>query len=291
VQLDIGGTLKFTLKGADMPHNGARWDSSPAPWCSLYHPGGGSITASASVTAGLSTALSAAATAGSDVIDLVSTTGCQRWRDYLVGPNASGQHEFSILDKVSTDTVTTLAPLKYTYAAGNNFKSHDLTLTLTSGWCATPERNCRAEWGFYIGGVKYKRSTIYHCSRYCPTLTIGEDDIESIVPNARRMISNDQRIGLILNHLWERVILRDISRFFNPSAIASGEAEEEAVIYKFRWYIAAQNKKKEEAEYWDEKYIEALDAVRESYLDLDESGGQSDDEIADSLMSRTILRC
>ena len=285
-----GGIISHDM--VDLPSDFSRWDASPAPTVTLFAPGGGTIVASATASTVDATTLASAAPAATNDIALATTAGVLRWEPYVVGPNAAGQAEWCILDAVASATgvVTTLDPLRYSYASSQAFKTHRLKTTITATDAGSLVANARAEWGYEVDDVARKESTIFNISLYAPRLGLTSSDVLSIEPRVRKVIGSNQRIDYLLRHLWESRVLPDIAKIFNPGALVSGAEADEALLFLVQQYMARKSKELELAEEYGRLYGDALDELRNSMIDLDQSGAQGEDEVVRGINTPRMMR-
>ena len=286
-QKDAGGILWHTM--VDTPSDGDRWSTS-APTVRLLTATGGVMQSSVSTAVGPSMTLASTIDAAGTSVVLSTVTGITRWSEYVIGPNASGQWEWVTVDGIGTSSVSLVEGTTYAYSTGHAFKSHDLSYTVTSSIAASLASNCRAEWTYYVDAVKRVENTIFHVSLYSPRIPLTSAEFVQEYPRAKRVIGSNQRVGILLRRLWERHVLADISRVFRPGAMVSGEAAERALVAKAKEYIENEAKNYEAADRYVEEYTAALDIIKESLVDLDESGGVDDDEVVRSIRTPRILR-
>jgi hypothetical protein len=289
LQQNLGGILSHTMK--DLPPDGARWDASPAPSVVLYTKTGGELRASTAVSLGPTTTVASDTSAGDKVVGIGATTTLLRWEEYVIGPNAAGEWERCKVDSVASNYVKTLNPLVYAYSAGNTFKSHRLSTAVSAGDVGQVNWNCWAEWRYSVDGQLRRESSEFYVSRYAPRLTVTALDVVQWDPAARDQVGSDQKIDLVLRDVWQRFVLPDITKILgSPGSVVSGEAVEQAVLYRFQEYMYRQGRNTERADKYAELYVNQLEEVTLGVVDLDESGGQSDDEIPPGLRSREMLR-
>lgn len=290
LQKDLGGVLSHTM--VSLPSDGARWDDSPAPTVTLYDSSGGRILAAASADLGPSTTVDADAAAGGKTIPLTATTSIKRWDEYKVGPNATGQYEWVTVDAIASGvSVTVLNELKHTYADGDTFESHTMTDTISGSNVTSLRRNARAEWAYTVDGVQRKESTIFHVGLYVPRYGLTEEEVLGVEPRARHFVGSDQPLDRLIRWLFERELLPDISKIYNPGAIVSGEQLDKALLYKLREYMAdaAIEGDGEVAKSHAESYVGAIDELANSLLDVDEDGA-AEDEPPRGAMAPRLLR-
>ncbi len=296
VQLAIGGVIDHSM--VDVPHDGARWDASPAPTCTLHHRNGGVIASSTAATVGLSFTVKEAS-AESRTISLVSTTGLERFGEYLLGPNANGQWEwvtveaFEPEDDEDSYSVTVLDELQHSYSSDDptTLKSHRLTLELSAAQSASVESGCFAAWAYMVDSVKRIEHTTFAISRYAPRMSLTPAEAISVSPRLRDLIGSDQRVEVVLRRLWRRHLMPDVAKILGSSgAVLSGESLEQAHLYKLGEQLAREAKDHESAANYSELYTSALDEIRTDVVDLDESGGQDDDETPRGLSTPRLLR-
>lgn len=289
LQKDLGGSLWHVMR--DLPADGARWDDTPAPAVTLYSRDGGTIRASTAVSVGPLTTVASSVAAGTTVIGIGTTTALRRWEEYVIGPNAAKEWERCKLDAVGGSYVKTLDPLVYSYSAGNEFKSHRLSTQVTTGNCGTVELNCWAEWSYAVDGQTSKVSTPFNISRYAPRLNITALDVVQFDPAARDQIGPDQKIDLILRDIWERHVLPDVAKLLgSPGAMVTSESVDAALLYRFEEHVYRQGRNTERADKYAELYAKQLEEVSSGIVDIDQSGGQDDDEIPPSPRSRRMVR-
>jgi hypothetical protein len=289
LQTDLGGSLYHVMR--ELPSDGSRWDASPAPAVTLRTKDGGSLRASTAAELGPTTSVVSTALAGTTLIGIGVTTALRRWEEYVAGPNAAGEWERVRLDAVGSGYVKTLDPLVYSYSAGNTFKSCRLSTQVTAGDVATVEWLCFAEWRYAVDGQVRKVSTPFNVSRYAPRLNITALDVVQFDPAARQQVGSDQKIDLILRDLWERHVLPDVAKLLgSPGAMVTAEAVDAALLYKFEEYVYRQSRNTERADKYAELYVNQLEEVSQGIVDIDQSGGQSDDELPPSPRSRRMVR-
>ena len=287
LQLDVGGQLHHDL--ADLGAGGALWDSSPAPTVILYHRSGGELRASATATTGSSYTLSSAASVGATSIALASTTGVSRWEPLVIIENGAPEH---ITPKsVSSGTVALIQPLKSAHADGATVRSPRLSATVAASVCASVEHGCRAEWRYSIGGVARRESTSFTISRYVPRYTLTSQELLEIEPRAEALVGSYQDLDRLIDVTWSRKILPDVAKMLGtPGAAISGDSLESALLKRVLADLAVRARDFETADRYEADYAAAIDEIRTTAVDLDESGGQSDDEIPRSRNAVRILR-
>lgn len=290
VQKDSGGVLSHTM--ADLPASGARWDASPAPTVTLIDASGGSILASTAATALSSTSTSASVDAGATAISVVTTTGMARWDQWLLGPNASGQFEWVILDAINATThaVTVVDPLLYTYGSSTVIKSHTLTYTVNASTAGSIARDCRAEWSYAVASIGRKESTIFHVSLYAPRRGVTAADFLQIEPRALKLVGSNQRLDLLLKHIWESRVLPDIGKVVPHGGLQSGSAADDCLILATQAHLSMKAKEVEISEEYGRRYGQALEELRATALDPDEDGAKDDEEAVRSVFTPRLLR-
>jgi hypothetical protein len=235
--------------------------------------------------------VASAVTAGTTLIGIGTTTALRRWQKYTLGPNYAGQWERVRLDAIGPTWVKALDPVVYSYSSGNTFQSCRMSTQVTTGDCGTVEMNAFAAWRYAVGGQVRKTYTTFNISRYSPVLNITALDVVQFDPAARDQVGSDQKIDLILKDQWERHVLPDVAKLLgSPGAMVSAEAVDAAVLYKFEEYVYRQARNTERADKYAELYVHQLEEVTQGVVDIDQSGGQSDDEIAPSPRSRRTVR-
>jgi hypothetical protein len=290
LQVDLGGSLSHVMK--DNPSDGARWDATPAPSVILRTRSGGVLRGSTDVTLGPTTTVGSAAVAGTTLIGVGVTSALRRWEEYVIGPNAAGEWERIRLDAVGATYVKTLDELMYSYSSGNSLKSHRMSTTVTAGTVGAVEINCWAEWRYAVDEQIRKESTRFHVSRYAPRLTVTALDAVQYDPAFRDQIGSNQRIDLLLKTVWENYIKPDITKVLgSPGAIISGEAVHEATLLRAEEYLYRQGRNTERADKYHELYVDKLEEIVLGPVDLDQSGGQAQDEIPAGIRSRPMVRC
>jgi len=298
VQKDNGGILAHYM--VDVPHDGSRWSSTPAPSVTLYDSGGGELVASTLASTGPSTRVSSGVSSGAAAIPLTSASGFERFEEYKIGPNNKGQWEWFTVDAVSTGGLGILGTLKNAYEVSTLVQSHRLSYRVSSGVLDTVARNCRAEWRYTAKGpppavapIVREDSSIFHVAYYAPRYNLTESEVLQELPYARQLIDNDQRIDLIMRRLWERRVLPDIARMMEPGALVSGEQADELLLIAFqRWAILRKpgEAANERAEMLAAEYSQALESLRDTLVDLDESGGTDETETPRGPSTPRILR-
>jgi len=298
IQTSYGGVLRHTLVA--LPHDGARWSSSPSPSCILYGKGGGQLKASTLASTGPSTILSTAASAGASSLPMLASSDFERFEDYKIGPNAAGQWEWFTADKVSTGGVGILGNLQNAYEVSTTVESHDLLLRVSSGELSTVTRDCRATWSYTVAGpapekapIERRVSDVFHVAKYAPRYSLTEAEVLQEIPAARQLINDAQRIDLIVKRLWHRRVLPDIAKLMRPGAVVSGEDCDELLLLAFqRWMVLRKPGEGAtvRAEMLSDEYRVAMDELRNTLLDLDESGGTDDTEIPRGSATPRLLR-
>ncbi|MHC4644323.1 MAG: hypothetical protein ACYTBJ_02390 [Planctomycetota bacterium] len=289
LQVQLGGSLSHTMK--DLPSDGARWDATPAPSVVLKTKSGGSLRGSTDVTLGPTTTLASGAVAGTTLVGIGTTSALRRWEEYVIGPNPAGEWERCLLDAVGSSYVKTLDELEYTYSTGDTFRSTRMSTTVTAGTVGAVEINCFAEWRYAVDGQIRKESTRFHVSRYAPRLTVTALDAVQYDPAFRDQVGSNQRIDLLLRMVWENYIKPDITKVLgSPGAVISGEAVHEATLLRAEEYIYRQGRNTERADKYAELYASKLEEIVLGPVDLDQSGGQSKDEIPPGMRSRPMVR-
>jgi len=283
VQKDQGGTIYY-----DAPE---RWDASPAPTVTLYAPDGGEMVSEQSATEGPTTTVSGAAAAGGTTIPVTSTTDLVVGREYLVGPNSSGQSEWVTVSAIGSGQVTTRDELQYTYAANDVFCSTRLEVTLSSSDAGTAYRSCLARWKYYVDSQARIDTSIFHISIWMPTLNVTEQDILRREPRAIDLLGSRQRLSELIQEIWEHEILEDLGMSIDPGALTSGEALRMATIYRVlgEMYLAAQDH--EHSDRLMDLYRAAWERVlQQAPVDLDQSGTITDSDILRPAWSGRLYR-
>ena len=277
----------------DLPPDGARWDSSPAPTVTLYNKSGGELRAVTTASLGPTTTLASSVVAGARAIGISDTTSLRRWEEYHIGPNAAGEHEWVRLDSVGNGYVKALDPVVYAYSSGNALQSHRMSTLVTTGTTGSVEWSCFAVWSYYVDAVLRNVSSEFHISHYAPRLNVTEIDWLQHNPGLRQLIGRDQKPGLILRDLWHQVVLPDVAKLLGSAgAMVAGEAVDRAVLYRADEYIYRQANNMERADVCAEQYTNQLEEIAAgiNIIDVDESGGQSDDELPPSPRIQELLR-
>ena len=295
VQKDLGGILRHRM--ADLPHDGSRWSTSPAPAVTLYDRGGGELVASSAASTGPSTTLSSGVSSGAFALALTSVVDLERWQQYVIGPNDLGQWEETTLDGLSTGGGKALRPLQYAYEAGTTFKSHDLTFRVSSGVLESVARDCRATWRYTVKGpppaeapIEQKVSTTFHVAHYAPRYSLNADEVILRDPYADKVKGSNQRIDLLLRRLWESKVLPDIARMMPPGALVSGEDCDELLLLAWKHHSAVAARQVVLAESFVDMYQSQLGLLERTLTDLDESGGTDDAEVVRGPMTPRLLR-
>lgn len=290
LQIGAGGVLSHTM--VDVPSDGTRWDASPAPTVTLHHRAGGVIgTASTAATTVAAVAVTSA-TAGAKAITLsTSTTALERLEEYMLGPNAAGQWEWVTIDGVSSTAVTVLDDLRYSYTSEASLTDHRMKLTVTEGDASSPETGCFAAWAYYVDGVLRIEHTTFAISRYAPRQSLTAAEAIGVFPRLIELLGSNQRVEVVLRRLWRRHVLPDVAKILGASgAVVAGESLEQAHLYKLGEQLAREAKDHESAERYSELYSAALDEMRTTVTDIDEDGGQSDDETPRGRRTPRMLR-
>lgn len=288
VQQSLGGVLEHTM--VDVPHDGARWSSSPAPTVRLLDAAGGELKSSTAATLGVSTTLSAAAAAEATGLTLLTTSGFERFGEYLLGPNAGGEWQWVTVVGVSTGGVKLAEKIEFAFSSGNAIKSHSMTYTVPASTVGSIARDCHAEWSYYVDGVKRQEHTLFHVSLYAPRLSLTAARFVEAFPRARRMKASSQDLDLLIRRTWQQHVLPDISRLYRPGAVVSGEMCERALVARVKQLLLEDAKERESADRAGEEYTAEIDLLREGLLDLDEDGAKSDSEVVRSLSTPRIRR-
>jgi len=274
LQLDHGGILDHVL--ADVPATGARWDDDPAPLVRLRSADGGTILDTTLAACGARTSTAGTVAAATKLLQLVTDMGFVRWEDVVIGPNAAGQWEWATVDGISAATaatwMTVLDDLSYAYGDACPVKSHRLAIQVGEDDCGSIERRGIAEWTYAIAEVPRQDSTLFAISRYAPRLSLTAQELLQEDPRVRRLVASTQRLDLMIRRIWERHVLPAIGRMWFPGALVAGEAAEEALVWKIRSKLALDAKDYQAAEKYVEYYNSELSALRNSLIDLNESG-------------------
>jgi hypothetical protein len=289
LQLSLGGVLEHYM--VDVPHDGTRWDASPAPQVKLFNRDGGVLRASTGATLGNQYTVNAACAADGRTIYIASTGSLRRWEQMWIRSNVTYHWETVTVDKWTTSSVTTLDPLQYAYSTSDVLESHRLYTTVTSGDVGNPELNCYAEWAYTVDTVARKEHTSFHISRYAPRRTLTAAKAISQEPRAREQLGSDQRVEHILQRIWEEVILPDVAKLLGSAgAMVAPEVIEEAHLYKFMEQSYRRAREFDAAKEYAEMYKSQLDEVRLSIVDLDEDGGQGDGDIPRGMRTPRLMR-
>lgn len=232
VQQGQGGTLEHIM--TDVPHDGTRWDASPAPTCTLKAADGGVILASQTVTdLGTATTVSAAgAASGQKTIPVASTTGFERGEQVWIGPNASGEWESGILDQVGASSLGVLHELQYDYVSTNVVKSHRLRITVTAAQAASQYTRARAVWGYTVDSVTRTVDEEFHIVPHVPRHTVTESTLRDLFPRSWVQRGSDQRLPRLIDTHWRRYVLADLGAGYKPGALIDSSAMNEALIYR-----------------------------------------------------------
>lgn len=289
VQLSAGGVIEHTM--ADVPQDGDRWSSSPAPAVWLYNDTGGLMLSGATATEGPSTSTSEGVSAGATDIPLVDLTGVERFAEYSIGPSATGSWERVTTIAAGGGQVTVAAPIRNAYAAGVAFRSHRLTYQVSSSTANSVMRNCRAEWRYTVDGVQRRESTIFHVSRYAPRCPLTSETFFAEYPRGRNMIASSQHMEILIKEMWRGVVLPEIGRLFHPGALASGEAARPLLAAKLKQILCETARDFQAADIYQERWRAELELLRDTIVDLDEDGEQTEIERVPSPLVAQIRRC
>lgn len=288
LQKDLGGVLKHTMR--DLPGDGARWDSSPAPTVTLMARGGGELLASTAATLGGTYTTGGAISVGDTTISVNSTTGLSRWDEVVLGPNAAGQWEWKTLDGVSSTAIVFHEKAVYAYSTGKTLKSHTMSVEVTSGTVGSVSQNNYAEWHYAVDSVERKEHTLFHISLYAPRLSLTAARFLEEYPRALGMLGSNQKIDALIRRMWDTRVIPDIARIFHPGAMVSGEAAELALANKLKEFLENEAKNYDAADRYAVRYNHALDQIRDGLVDLDESGGVGDTEVVRSARTPRLIR-
>ncbi len=257
VEIDKGGVIHHTL--VDVPHDGARWDASPAPTCTLYAKDGGEILASQAATLGPSTTLSASAAAGGTSLSVTSATSFRVGERIWVGPNSSGQWEDQICVAVAAGSVTTATELAYSYGSGVTVKSHRMTVTVTSSDASAIRPFARADWEFAVDGVSRREEDQFHIARHVPRHSVTVSSIRDFAPILSPSIGSDQDLRRLIAATWERFVLPAIFKSWEPGAVVDASAMDQALIYRVMVIMSEGVRDREGRDQYMVDYNEAID--------------------------------
>ena len=263
---------------ADVGQTGNRWDATTAPTVVLHNAGGGVIVSSRTCDLGPSTTLGAAAAAEQKSLTVATTASLVRWDTYKIGPNINGQWEWVTVDGIATTAVVLVDELTYSYSSGDALQSHDMSVTLSAGDITSVYRDCYAAWSYEVDGIGRKDHTTFHVSLYAPRLALTAADVTQEYPRTATVIAEPQRVDLLIRRIWSKRVLVDVGKLFAPGGLVSGETANEALLYRVVMHVAQQARDFEVAEVYDDLYKSALDALRATVVDPDESGGVDEAE-------------
>lgn len=289
VQLSTGGLLEHRM--VELPHDGDRWSSTPAPAVYLYDGDGVVLLSGALASTGTSTSTSAGASSGATTLGLASLTGVERFEEYVVGPNASGSWERVTVLAAGGGQVSLSAKLANAYPAGSRFLSHRMTYQVSSSTAASVSRNCRAEWRYSVDGIARRESTIFHISRYAPRCPLTSELFFQEFPRGRNMIASGQHMEILIRQTWRGIVLPEIGHLFAPGALASGEAARPLLAAKLKQILCELARDFEAADVYQERWRAELELLRDSVIDLDEDGEQTDTERPQSPLVARMQRC
>jgi hypothetical protein len=286
VQYGVAGVLEhYVSRPID-----ASGDGVTDPTCTLLWPSGSEMQAEDDCDVGPTSSLGAAAAAGTYDLTVTDTTD-MAVGDVLWLTNSDGQSEPIIAHAVTPSTegegegggedgeVESRHELEYSYAEDDVIASRRLRIDVLAASMTTCSRDCRARWTYQSGGVTYSEETVFHVSRYAPRCTVTEADVLRRHPQARQWVAPRQPLGDLVEEIWRREVLTDLSAIYTPTAIISGEALHTATILRVAAQLALNNGQLELYDRWHAEYRGALDqAVSVSPVDTDDDGSSDDEQ-------------
>lgn len=289
VQKDKGGTIYHEVVHAEP----SRWDADPAPTVTIYTAYGDTLVASQSATEGPSTTITAAAAAGSQTLALTAVTSVSVDDKMLLGVNSGGQYEWVTVDSVnsSTKAVGLRDKLKYTYASGDAIKSCKLSVALSSSNADAVYESCRAEWAYEVSNQAMLETSIFHISVWSPKMTLRDQDVLVRYPRAEQMLGTRQRLRQLIVDVWERDILEALAMSFNPGALVSGDAMQQAHLYCVLTELATAAQDEDGRNMYQMRYRNAFErALAQTLVDTDGDGAIGSDDVVRSAMTGRIRR-
>ena len=276
----------------DVPHDGARWTGTPT--VTVYDRGEGEIVASANADVGPTTttdAVAGPAQSDATALPVTSESDFRRWETIWIGPNSSGEWEDNVVEKVATGQLGTLYDLQYDYASGVTVKSHRMSVTLTSGSADSVYVRARATFLYTVDGIAREVSETFHIAEHVPRHTVTPSDLRSLSPRVQLTKSSKQRLTRLIQQMWTRHVLPDLSGSFDPGAVVDGSALDQALIYRVLEHLALESKATEEREEYRSLYLSRIAAgLQVTSVDLDQSGGEEDGEFALSPHVARLMR-
>lgn len=282
VQVSRGGTVHHDV----VDHAPSLWDiatvASNSVRVTIYDATGGELVAVSNATRGPSTTLTASASADATTITVVSATGISADDVMLLGPNASGQWEWTTVDGVnaSTLTITLRDGLRHAYESGVAIRSPRISKTLTATNCDTTRANCRAAWLYEVGDQAIVETSIFHMSVWAPRLTLRDQDVLVRQPRAVDILGTRQRLTQLIRDVWERDVLEEVAARFDPAGLVDGDALRQAHLYRVLMEIALMAGDTDGRDRYGAQYRAAFDrALASTLADTDGDGQIGDDDI------------
>jgi hypothetical protein len=288
IQKDRGGTIWHDVIDA-APY---RWDSTCTPVVAVYTPGGTQMLATTTADVGPLATIDAACAAGGITIHIGTVpTSLASGDQYLVRKASSGQWEWVTIDGVGSGYVTVRDTLQYTYGTGDTIASPRLSYTVAATVCDEVYANARAEWTYEVDGISRTDTSLFHVSIWAPRLTVTEQDILRRNPRARDMLGSRQRLSDLIEDVWHRDILEELSVVVDPGQLVSGDALHLAVLYRVLAEIATMAEDYEERDRLMESHRAAWERVlQQTPIDSDDDGDISDEDIVRSASTGRVYR-
>jgi hypothetical protein len=209
----------------------------------------------------LRTTLNGNSTAGTSSLTLTSGSGVTAGESYVVGPNASGQTEVITVHGISTVTVTTRQPLRYSYAATHVFASRKAVLSVLAASLTSSYANCRAVWTYTTDSLSNSETSLFHTSPYAPVCTVTESDILRRLPLARNTVDPYQPLSELITEIFDNEVMGKVSVIWTPNSIISGDVLRVATIDRVMAEICLANGRLEEYDRWIQAYNEDMETV------------------------------
>jgi len=245
LQKDRGGTLSHYV--------GRAVDSSYTPTVTLLSSGGSTIVASQNATKGPRTTLDAAAAADQKTVPLTATTDIAVGDHYLL-TNATSQTETVVIDSITSGvSVGVRTDLRYTYASADVFQSLKISVSVSAAQATGRRSNARAQWVYESGSQEHMEESLFFISKFAPTNTCTEADIQLMHPRIYHMLAADQDLDEIIKFVWDNRVLLDFAGRYDPRALISASALKLATVEAVVAEIASANEQWEE---WDARTIQ-----------------------------------
>lgn len=279
VQYGHGGKVRSVM--TDVPSDGSRWDSTPAPVCVIYDRDGAQLVASRTASLGPSATIVTSVAAGVKTMSVVGAASLLFEVDERVwiGPNDSGEWEDQLIDKVGTNSISVADELAHSYESGTTIKSHRLFVIVEASLASGIWPFARAEWTYYVDSVSRLEVDQVHFSRYVPRHSVTPATIRGYAPSADRTLASTQSLRRFIDRVWQDQVLPDVFRQWNPGAIVDASALDQALIHRVLAAIYLESMDRDGYLAEIEEYKDAVSrGFQATVIDNDQDGAEEDGE-------------